>query len=125
MGYLSGVSERSNDVSYIRYDNQVYMNTGVQCSGVTPPTTRTAMTQPIDPNPDNCFGQGKDTARIAMIRKVPYVATTTVAGLCDLEHEVKKAMSHHGAHYIHVLVPCPSGWDAASSITVRLARLAT
>ncbi len=125
MGCLSGMFERNDDVLYICYDNQAYMNTGVQRSGATPPTARTATTQPVGPNPGNRFGQGKDMARIAMAHEIPYVATATVADLRDLEHKVKKAMSYHGARYIHVLVPCPLGWGAASSITVKLARLAT
>ncbi|MST63681.1 thiamine pyrophosphate-dependent enzyme [Schaalia hyovaginalis] len=125
MGCLSGMFERNDDVLYICYDNEAYMNTGVQRSGATPPTARTATTQPVGPNPGNRFGQGKDMARIAMAHEIPYVATATVADLRDLEYKVTKAMSYRGARYIHVLVPCPLGWGAASNITVKLARLAT
>lgn len=125
MGCLSGMFERNDDVLYICYDNEAYMNTGVQRSGATPPTARTATTQPVGENPGNRFGQGKDMARIAMAHEIPYVATATVADLRDLEYKVNKAMSYHGARYIHVLVPCPLGWGAASNITVKLARLAT
>ena len=110
---------------YICYDNEAYMNTGVQRSGATPPTARTATTQPVGPNPGNRFGQGKDMARIAMAHEIPYVATATVADLRDLEYKVTKAMGYRGARYIHVLVPCPLGWGAPSNITVKLARLAT
>ncbi|SPT52377.1 Pyruvate synthase subunit porB [Actinomyces bovis] len=125
MGCLSGMFERNDDVLYICYDNEAYMNTGVQRSGATPPTARTATTQPVGPQPGNEFGQGKDMARIAMAHEIPYVATATVADLRDLEYKVTKAMSMHGARYIHVLVPCPLGWGSASNITVKLARLAT
>lgn len=125
MGCLSGMFERNDDVLYICYDNEAYMNTGVQRSGATPPTARTATTQPVGPNPGNNFGQGKDMARIAMAHEIPYVATATVADLRDLEYKVTKAMGYHGARYIHVLVPCPLGWGAASNLTVKLARLAT
>lgn len=125
MGCLSGMFERNDDVLYICYDNQAYMNTGVQRSGATPPTARTATTQPVGPRPGNVFTQGKDMARIAMAHEIPYVATATVADLRDLEYKVEKAMTFRGARYIHVLVPCPLGWGSNSNLTVTLARLAT
>ena len=125
MGCLSGMFERNDDVLYICYDNEAYMNTGVQRSGATPPTARTATTQPVGPKPGNEFGQGKDMARIAMAHEIPYVATATVADLRDLEYKVRKAMGMRGARYIHVLVPCPLGWGSASNLTIKLARLAT
>jgi len=122
---LSGMFERNDDVLYICYDNGGYMNTGVQRSGATPPAARTSTTQAVGAKPGNVFGQGKDVPRIAMAHEIPYVATATVADLRDLEAKVTKAMSMHGARYLHVLVPCPLGWGAASKDTVRLARLAT
>ena len=125
LGPLSGMFERDDDVLYICYDNEGYMNTGVQRSGATPPAARTATTQPVGPEPGNDWGKGKDMARIAMAHEIPYVATATVADLRDLEYKVDKAMQFRGARYIHVLVPCPLGWGTASNITVRLARLAT
>ena len=124
MGALSGMFERNDDVLYICYDNEAYMNTGVQRSGATPPAARTATTQAVGPDPGNVFGQGKDLPRIAMAHEIPYVATATVADLRDLEDKVTYAMSLHGARYLHVLVPCPLGWGAAGRDTVRLARLA-
>ena len=124
MGALSGMFERNDDVLYICYDNEAYMNTGVQRSGATPPTARTNTTQVVGPEPGNVFGQGKDMPRIAMAHGIPYVATATVADLRDLEDKVTKAMSVRGARYLHVLVPCPLGWGSASKDTVRLARLA-
>ena len=124
-GCLSGMFERNDDVLYICYDNEAYMNTGVQRSSATPPAARTATTQVVGPQPGNVFGQGKNVPQIAMAHEIPYVATATVADVRDLEAKVTKAMTVHGARYIHILVPCPLGWGAAPHDTVRLARLAT
>ncbi|MGN6609680.1 MAG: thiamine pyrophosphate-dependent enzyme [Jatrophihabitans sp.] len=121
---LSGMFERNDDVLYICYDNQAYMNTGVQRSGATPPAARTATTEAVGPAPGNDFGTGKDLPRIAMAHGIPYVATATVAELHDLEAKVHTAMRLRGARYLHVLVPCPLGWGSAPADTVLLARLA-
>lgn len=123
-GCLSGMFERNDDVLYICYDNQAYMNTGVQRSSATPPSARTATTMPVGEHPGNEWGQGKNVPLIAMAHGIPYVATATVADLRDLEAKVRKAMTFRGARYIHILVPCPLGWGAASQDTIRLARLA-
>jgi pyruvate ferredoxin oxidoreductase beta subunit len=123
-GSLSGMFERNDDVLYVCYDNEAYMNTGVQRSGATPPAARTATTQAVGEDPGNVFGQGKNAAWIAMAHEIPYVATATVAELRDLEAKVEYAMSLRGARYLHVLVPCPLGWGSAASDTIRLARLA-
>lgn len=123
-GCLSGMFERNDDVLYICYDNQAYMNTGVQRSSATPPAARTATTMAIGSEPGAPFGQGKNVPAIAMAHGIPYVATASVAYLRDLEVKVTKAMSIRGARYIHILVPCPLGWGAASQDTIRLARLA-
>ncbi len=123
-GTLSGMFERNDDVLFVCYDNEGYMNTGVQRSAATPPTARTATTDAVGPEPGNAFGQGKDVPRIAMAHGIPYVATATVADLHDLERKVERAMSFHGARYLHVFVPCPLGWGAASSETIHVARLA-
>jgi pyruvate ferredoxin oxidoreductase beta subunit len=123
-GCLSGMFERNDDVLYICYDNQAYMNTGVQRSSATPPAARTATTMAVGADPGADFGQGKNLPLIAMAHEIPYVATATVADLRDLEDKVAKAMRIHGARYLHVLVPCPLGWGAASHDTIRLARLA-
>ncbi len=121
---LSGMFERDDDVLFVCYDNEAYMNTGVQRSGATPPAARTATTEAIGPAPGNAFGQGKDLPRIAMAHDIPYVATATVADLHDLEAKVEVAMGLHGARYLHVLVPCPLGWGSAPQDTIELARLA-
>lgn len=124
-GALSGMFERNDDVLYICYDNQGYMNTGVQRSSATPPAARTATTPAVGPRPGNVFGTGKDVPRIAMAHGIPYVATASVSDLHDLERKVTKAMGMHGARYLHVLVPCPLGWGCPTSSTIRVARLAS
>jgi pyruvate ferredoxin oxidoreductase beta subunit len=121
---LSGMFERNDDVLYVCYDNEGYMNTGVQRSGATPPAARTANTKPVGDEPGNAFGQGKSAPLIAMAHEIPYVATATVADLHDLEDKIERAMQFRGARYVHVLVPCPLGWGAAAKDTIRIARLA-
>ncbi len=123
-GCLSGMFERNDDVLYICYDNEGYMNTGVQRSSATPPAVRTATTMPLGPEPGNVFGQGKYLPAIAMAHRIPYVATATVADLRDLEYKVKKAINIRGAKYIHIFVPCPLGWGSASHDTINLAHMA-
>src|SRR5476651_1189764 len=123
-GCLSGMFERNDDVLYICYDNEAYMNTGVQRSSATPPAARTATTPAMGSSPGNVFGTGKSVPKIAVAHGIPYVATATVADLHDLERKVVKAMGIHGARYLHIHVPCPLGWGSASQDTIRLARLA-
>jgi len=85
-GCLSGLFERDDDVLYICYDNEAYMNTGVQRSSATPPAARTATT-----TGGASFTQGKNLPAIAMAHGIPYVATATIAELHDLEAKVKRA----------------------------------
>jgi pyruvate ferredoxin oxidoreductase beta subunit len=122
---LSGMFERGDDVLYICYDNEAYMNTGVQRSGATPPAARTATTQAVGEEPGAPWGQGKSAPLIALAHEIPYVATATIADLRDLEAKVEHAMGLHGPRYIHILVPCPLGWGTDSSESVHVARLAT
>jgi len=123
-GCLSGMFERNDDVLYICYDNEAYMNTGVQRSSATPPAAQTATTPAVGEAPGNVFGTGKNLPLIAMAHNIPYVVTASVADLHDLEAKVTKAMGIHGARYIHVMVPCPLGWGSASEKTIHIARLA-
>ncbi len=123
-GCLSGMFERNDDVLYICYDNEAYMNTGVQRSSATPPAARTATTPAVGREPGNVFGTGKNVPLIAMAHRIPYVATASVANLRDLEQKVTTAMEIHGARYIHIHVPCPLGWGSAPADTIKLARLA-
>lgn len=124
LGCLSGMFERNDDVLYICYDNEAYMNTGVQRSSATPPAARTATTMAVGEHPGNVFGQGKDMPAIAMAHGIAYVATATVAELRDLEYKVRRAMEFRGARYLHIFVPCPLGWGHAPEATIRIARLA-
>src|SRR6266581_1941516 len=123
-GCLSGMFERNDDVLYICYDNEAYMNTGVQRSSATPPAARTATTPAVGREPGNVFGTGKNVPLIAMAHQIPYVATASVANLRDLERKIAKAMSVRGARYIHIHVPCPLGWGSLPADTIKLARLA-
>ncbi len=123
-GCLSGMFERNDDVLYICYDNEAYMNTGVQRSSATPPAARTATTPAVGPAPGNVFGQGKNVPLIAMAHGIPYVATASVADLRDLEYKVTRAMGFHGARYLHVHVPCPLGWGTPTGDTIKIARMA-
>jgi len=123
-GCLSGMFERNDDVLYICYDNEAYMNTGVQRSSATPPAARTATTPAVGPAPGNVFGTGKNVPLIAMAHRIPYVATASVANLRDLEAKVTHAMQIRGARYIHIFVPCPLGWGSAPEDTILIARLA-
>jgi pyruvate ferredoxin oxidoreductase beta subunit len=123
-GCLSGMFERNDDVLYICYDNEGYMNTGVQRSSATPPAAHTATTMGVGEHPGNVFGTGKNVPLIAMAHHIPYVATASIANLRDLEVKVMKAMGIAGARYVHIHVPCPLGWGSAPADTVKIARLA-
>ncbi len=101
--------ERNDDVLFVCYDNQGYMNTGRPALGSHAARARTANTKALGPEPGNAFGQGKIMPLIAMAHEIPYVATATVAELRDLEDKVEQAMSFRGARYLHVFVPCPLG----------------
>ncbi|MDR4467610.1 MAG: thiamine pyrophosphate-dependent enzyme [Nitrospira sp.] len=123
-GCLSGMFERNDEVLYICYDNEAYMNTGVQRSGATPPFARTNTTQAVGEAPGNRLGTGKNVPRIAMAHGIPYVATASVADLHDLEAKVATAMGIKGARYIHIHVPCPLGWGSDPAHTMKVARMA-
>ena len=122
-GCLSGMFERNADVLYICYDNEAYMNTGVQRSGSTPGAAQTATTPALGPQPGNELGSGKSLPLIAMAHGIPYVATASVADLHDLEAKVRRALGIRGSRYLHVHVPCPLGWGTDPSHTLRVARL--
>ncbi|HTR88802.1 MAG TPA: thiamine pyrophosphate-dependent enzyme [Solirubrobacteraceae bacterium] len=124
MACLSGMFERGDDVLYVCYDNEAYMNTGVQRSGSTPPAAKTMTTQAVGEEPGNVFGQGKNVPLIAMAHEIPYVATATVADLRDIEAKVARAMELRGARYLHILVTCPLGWSCEAADSVKVARLA-
>jgi len=108
-GCLSGMFERNDDVLYICYDNEAYMNTGVQRSSATPPAARTNTTFPVgDSAAIASAGQepagDRDGARDSLRRDRHGVRAAR------LEAKVRRAMEFRGARYIHILVPCPLGW---------------
>jgi pyruvate ferredoxin oxidoreductase beta subunit len=124
MGCLSGTFDRNDDVLYVCYNNEAYMNTGVQRSSATPGAARTATTMPVGDQPGNAFHTGKSVPLIAMAHHIPYVATASVHDLHDLERKVTRAMEFRGARYIEIFVPCPLGWGSKPGDTIRLGRLA-
>lgn len=124
MGCLSGMFDRNDDVLYICYDNQGYMNTGVQRSSATPALCRTATTMPNSNYFGNDIGSGKNVPAIAMAHNIPYVATASVSNLKDLERKVRKAIHMKGSRYIQVYVPCPLGWGTQPADTIQIAKLA-
>ncbi len=124
LGCLSGMFERGDDVLYVCYDNEGYMNTGVQRSSATPAAARTSTTPALGDDPGASMTQGKSVPLIAMAHGIPYVATASVCNIRDLEHKVLRAMTFNGARYIHVHVPCPLGWVMGPGETVKVARQA-
>ncbi len=124
MGCLSGMFDRNDDVLYICYDNQAYMNTGVQRSSATPPLARTATTLPNSKYTGNEPYTGKNVPEIAMAHGIPYVATASLGDIHDLERKVQKAINIRGAKYIQIHCPCPLGWGYPTGETIRLAKLA-
>jgi len=122
-GPLSGAWERGHDVLYVCYDNEAYMNTGIQRSGLTPFHARTSTSPPGRQSLGNPTLK-KDLPAIAVAHGVPYVATTSVGWPRDIERKVKKALSIRGPKYLQIHVPCPLGWGFDPSQTVDLAKLA-
>ena len=115
---LSGAAERNEDFIYLCYDNEAYMNTGTQRSGLTPAGARTTTTWAGKrENP-------KDLPLIMEAHGIPYVASTSAAYPADVYDKVVKARDIHGLRYIHMNTPCPSGWGFDPKDTVRLGKLA-
>ncbi len=122
-GSLSGMFERGHDVLYICYDNEAYMNTGIQRSGLTPFDARTSTSPPGERSWGN-ETMKKDLPAIAVAHRVPYVATASVAYPHDIQAKVKRAMKVKGPKYLQVHVPCPLGWGLDPKLTVEIAKLA-
>lgn len=116
---LSGACERGDDILYICYDNEAYMNTGVQRSGTTPKGVVTTTT-PIVGKTQN----KKDVPGIIAAHGIPYLATASAAYPLDLYDKVKKATTIQGPKYIHVHTPCPPGWGFDPRYTVKVGRMA-
>lgn len=120
---LSGAMERQQNIIYICYDNEAYMNTGIQRSSSTPFGASTT----TSPAGKKSFGEDKPKKNMAMIMAahgIPYVATACVSHPYDLMNKVKKAAETKGPAYIHVLQPCATGWGYAPNKTIELGKLA-
>lgn len=120
---LSGAMERGHNLTYICYDNEAYMNTGIQRSGATPygATTTTS------PKGKDSFGEDKPKKNMPMIMAahgIPYVATASISYPEDFMKKVKKAAEIDGPAYIHLNQPCTTGWGYDSSKTIEMGRLA-
>ncbi len=120
---LSGMLERGHDILYVCYDNEAYMNTGIQRSGLTPFDTNTT-TSPIGKNSTGNIRPKKPMPEIALAHGIPYVATCSAAFAQDLQRKVKKAHSIKGPKYIQIHVPCPLGWRYESALTTEVGKLA-
>ncbi|MFP4452616.1 MAG: thiamine pyrophosphate-dependent enzyme, partial [Desulfobacterales bacterium] len=116
---LSGACERGEDFIFICYDNEAYMNTGVQRSG-TPPQHVLTTTTPISGK----HQRKKDVAAIIAAHGIDYVATASAAYPLDFYDKVCKAKTISGPKYIHVHTPCPAGWGFSARYTVKMGRLA-
>jgi pyruvate ferredoxin oxidoreductase beta subunit len=120
---LSGMLERGHDILYICYDNEAYMNTGVQRSGLTPFSTNTSTT-PLGAKSTGNPRPKKPLPEIVLAHGIPYVATSSVGFPQDLQRKVKKAFSIKGPKYIQVHVPCPLGWRYEPQDTLTVAKMA-
>jgi len=120
---LSGTMERGHDLLYVCFDNEAYMNTGIQRSGATPFGASTTT------NPSGAASSGKsewkkNLAEIIAAHNVPYVATACHSYPFDFMNKVKKAREVKGPSFIHCMTVCPTGWRTASEETIKLGRLA-
>lgn len=123
LGALSGALERWHDFLYICFDNEAYMNTGIQRSSATPYGASTTTT----PAGKKSIGQvtwKKDMPAIAAAHNIPYVATACPSYPFDLMDKVRKGALTPGPAYIHVLSVCPTGWRCAPDLAIRIGRLA-
>ncbi len=120
---ISGMFERRHPILFICYDNEAYMNTGIQRSGLTPLYAYTSTTPTGKASLGNVSTK-KDMIQIALAHGVPYVASATIAYYRDLEKKVQKAVRVMGPRYLHLHAPCPLGWDYDPALTVKISRLA-
>ena len=115
---LSGAAERGTNFIFACYDNEAYMNTGVQRSGSTPLGVRTTTT------PEGKLGHKKDMPKILEAHRIPYVTTGIASYPLDLFEKFKKARDIFGTKYFHILSPCPPGWGYKPKDTILIGRLA-
>ena len=116
---LSGMLERRTDAIYVMYDNEAYMNTGIQRSGATPYGAWTTTTPEGHTKPQ----EKKDVMAIVAAHNIPYAATASISFPEDFVKKLEKAKGIHGPRFFHVIAPCPPGWKYAPEETVRLGRL--
>jgi len=118
---LSGAAERGDDIIYVCYDNEAYMNTGVQKSSATPFGTRTTTT----PGASWKRAEKKNIMEIMAAHRIPYAATASIAYPEDLMAKVRKAASiRSGLRFLHIYASCPTGWGFAARYSIRAARMA-
>jgi pyruvate/2-oxoacid:ferredoxin oxidoreductase beta subunit len=117
---LSGAAERNENFLYVCYDNEAYMNTGIQRSSATPWGAWTTTTPTDQPQ----ASRKKDIMAIMAAHRIPYAATASVSHPLDLLAKVRRARQVRGTRFLHVLSPCPPGWKYADERTVELARMA-
>jgi pyruvate ferredoxin oxidoreductase beta subunit len=120
---LSGALERGHDFIYICYDNEAYMNTGIQRSGLTPFGASTT-TSPAGKESKGQNTWKKDMPAIAAAHHIPYVATACTSYPMDLFQKVVKAAEIRGPKYLHIFAPCPTGWRCGSELTIEIGRMA-
>ena len=117
---LSGAAERNENFIYVCYDNEAYMNTGIQRSSATPWLAWTTTTPSDRPKEE----PKKDIIGIMAAHRIPYAATATIGYPDDLIRKFQKAKNIKGAKFIHLLSPCPPGWRTESKDSIKLTRLA-
>jgi pyruvate/2-oxoacid:ferredoxin oxidoreductase beta subunit len=118
---LSGAAERNEDFIYVCYDNEAYMNTGVQRSSATPFGTQTTTT----PGAGWKKNRKKNIIEILAAHRIPYAATASIAFPEDMIRKFKKAKQMKGGtRFLHVFASCPTGWRVPSEMSVKVARLA-
>ncbi len=123
---LSGAVERGHRFLYICYDNEGYMNTGVQRSGATPygASTTTSPLGKISKGESRPLSRRKDMVRVMAAHGIPYTATASIAYPLDFMRKVQTALAIDGPTYIHLLSPCSIGWGIDPKDTVKVARMA-
>jgi pyruvate/2-oxoacid:ferredoxin oxidoreductase beta subunit len=117
---LSGAVERNDNIIYICYDNEAYMNTGIQRSSATPFGAWTTTTPTLSPKAE----PKKNMVEILAEHRIPYAATASIAFPEDFVRKVQRTKSIAGAKFIHLWITCPSGYKSEERHTVRIARLA-
>lgn len=118
---LSGAIDRGDKIIYICYDNEAYMNTGIQKSGLTPFGAKTTTT-PAGKNVHGNIKNKKNMFEIIAAHNIPYAATASIAYMEDFLYKVKRASEVDGPSYIHVIAPCPTGWGIPVDETVNIAK---